>query len=118
MDINYYPYYADDKKIVGFVVNRRDITARKIEVTSLRLEQRVRFMTNLGTMREFGHQTEGQCEMVETHVIIDSPEPAERIQALLDEAESSCMAHHALRNPIPWSTRLVFNGEEIDSREG
>lgn len=94
------------------------LTARKIEVTSLRLEQRVRFITNLGTMREFGHQTEGQCEMVETHVIIDSPEPAERIQALLDEAEGSCMAHHALRNPIPWSTRLVFNGEEIDSREG
>jgi uncharacterized OsmC-like protein len=94
------------------------LTARKIEVTSLRLEQRVRFMTSLGTMREFGHQTEGQCEMVETHVIIESPEPAEKIQALLDEAEGSCMAHHALRNPIPWSTRLVYNGNEIDSREG
>ena len=93
-------------------------TARKIEITSMRLEQRVRFMTNLGTMRDLGHTTQGQCERVETHVIIDSPEPRERIQALLDEAEGACMAHHALRNPIPWLTRLVHNGEEIDHREG
>lgn len=94
------------------------LTARKIEVTSLRLEQRVRFMTNLGTMRDLGHRTKGACERVETHVIIDSPESAEDIQALLDEAEGACMAHHALRAPIPWSTRLVYNGTEIDRREG
>ncbi len=94
------------------------LTARKIRVASLRLEQRIRFMTNLGSMRDLGHTTEGQCEKVETHVIIESPEPRDKIQALLDEAEGSCMAHHALRNPIPWSTRLVYNGDEIDSREG
>ena len=94
------------------------LTARKIRVDSLRLEQRVRFMTNLGTMRDLGHTTEGQCEKVETHVIIESSEPKENIQALLDEAEGACMAHHALRNAIPWSTRLVYNGDEIDSREG
>jgi len=93
-------------------------TARKIEIHSMRLEQRVRFMTNLGTMRELGHTTQGQCEMVETHVIINSPEPEEKIQALLTEAEGACMAHHALRNPIPWSTHLVHNNKQIDSREG
>ena len=93
------------------------LNTRKIEVTSMRLEQRVRFMTTLGTMRELGYRTTGECEKVETHVIIDSPEPPERIQALLEEAENSCMAHHALRNPIPWSTRLVYNGAEIDARD-
>lgn len=94
------------------------LNTRKIQVDSLRLEHRVRFMTNLGTMRELGHTTQGQCEMVETHVVIASPEPRERIEALLNEAEGACMAHHALRNPIPWMTRLVLNGEEIDHREG
>ena len=43
---------------------------------------------------------------------------AERIQDLLNEAEGACMAHHALRNPIPWSTRLVHNGEQTVSRQG
>ena len=94
------------------------LTARGIRVDSLKLEQRVRFRTNLGTMRELGHTTEGETTHVETHVIIDSPEPAERIAALLNEAEGACMAHHALRNPIPWSTRLVHNGAEVISRAG
>jgi len=94
------------------------LTARKIEVTSMKLEQRVRFMTTLGTMRELGHTTEGRTEHVETHVMIESPEPEARIKALLDEAENSCMAHFALRNPIPWSTRLIHNGQEVISREG
>ena len=92
------------------------LNTREIEVAGMRLEQRIRFMTNLGTMRELGHRTEGACEMVETHVIIDSPEPPGRIHALLEEAEGACMAHHALRNSIPWSTRLIHNGTEIDSR--
>ena len=93
-------------------------TARKIQIDSLKVEQRIRFMTNLGTMRELGHTTDGRCEMVETHVLIESPEPKERIQALLDEAENACMAHFALRNPIPWSTRLVHNNEELSATCG
>lgn len=94
------------------------LTARKIQIDSLKLEQRVRFKTNLGTMRELGHTTEGETEHVETHVIIDSPEPEQRIRDLLDEAEGACMAHHALRNPIPWSTRLIYNQREVISRNG
>ena len=94
------------------------LTARKIEVDSLKLEQRIRFQTNLGTMRELGHTTEGECQHVETHVIIESEEPESRILDLLQEAEGACMAHHALRNPIPWSTRLVHNNKEVISHNG
>ena len=94
------------------------LTARKIEVTSLKLEQRVRFKTNLGSMRELGHTTTGETEMVETHVLIESPEPEERIVSLLNEAEGACMAHFALRNPIPWSTRLVYDDREVVNRSG
>ena len=94
------------------------LTARKIQVDSLKLEQRIKFQTNLGTMRELGHTTEGECQHVETHVLIESDEPAERILDLLQEAEGACMAHHALRNPIPWSTRLIHNSKEVMSHEG
>lgn len=92
------------------------LTARKIQVDSLKLEQRIVFRTNLGHMREHGYMTDGGCDMVETHVIIDSPESEEKIKDLLSEAENGCMAHYALRNPIPWSTRLVYNGKEAVSR--
>ena len=67
---------------------------------------------------ELGHTTDGQTMGIETHVLIDSDEPQDRIIALLNEAENACMAHHALRNPIPWQTRLVYNGEEVINRAG
>ncbi|MEL6301541.1 MAG: OsmC family protein [Pseudomonadota bacterium] len=96
------------------------LTARKIEVTSLKLEQRVYFETNLGTMRELGHTTDGKCELVETHVhvLIESPESSERVGALLEEAEGACMAHFALRNVVPWSTRLIHNERQIHEHRG
>lgn len=94
------------------------LTARKIRVDSMRVEQRVNFMTNFATMRERGDTTKGACEGIETHVLIDSPEPEEKIRALVLEAENSCMAHFALRNPIPWTSRVVHNGKEVDTREG
>ncbi|MEM6388143.1 MAG: OsmC family protein [Pseudomonadota bacterium] len=93
-------------------------TARKIQITSMKLEQRVGFQTNLSTMREMGHTTDGKMRHIETHVLIESDEPQERIQALMEEAENACMAHFALRNPIPWSSRLVLNGEEVASGSG
>lgn len=94
------------------------LTARKIDITSMKIEQRLRFKTNLSTMRELGYPTEGACEGIESHVIIESPESQDVVQGLLAEAEGACMAHFALRNPLPWMTRLVHNGEELETREG
>lgn len=94
------------------------LTARKIKVDSLKLEQRIVFKTNLGHMREHGYMTDGGCDLVETHVIIESDEPQQRIIDLLAEAENGCMAHFALRNPIPWSTRLIFNNNEVTAHQG
>ena len=34
------------------------------------------------------------------------------------EAENACMAHFALRNPIPWRSRLIHNGKELMAQEG
>lgn len=93
-------------------------TARKIKVKSMNIEQKVRFQTNLSNMRDLGHTTEGETLGIETHVLIDSDEPQELIMELMDEAENACMAHHALRNPIPWSSRLVYNGQEVLNRNG
>jgi len=89
------------------------LTARKIDVKAMRVEQRTRFKTNLSTMRTLGHTTEGECEGIENNVIIDSDEPPEVIEELFAEAQNACMAHHALRNPMPWSNRLVHNDSTL-----
>ncbi|WP_390912478.1 hypothetical protein [Pseudosulfitobacter sp. SM2401] len=78
----------------------------------------MRFQTDLSNMRDLGHTTEGETLGIETHVLIDSDEPQERIMDLMDEAENACMAHHALRDPIPWQSRLISNGQEVAKRSG
>lgn len=93
-------------------------TARGIAIKSMKIEQRVGFQTNLSNMRQLGHATEGRTEHIETHVLIESDEPEERIRELMEEAEGACMAHFALRNPIPWRSRLLLNGEEVLDRSG
>lgn len=93
-------------------------TARGIAIKSMKIEQRVGFQTNLSNMRQLGHTTEGRTEHIETHVLIESDEPEERIRELMEEAEGACMAHFALRNPIPWRSRLLLNGEEVLDRSG
>ncbi|MCH2078734.1 MAG: OsmC family protein [Pseudomonadota bacterium] len=93
-------------------------TARGITIKSMKLEQRVGFKTNLSNMRQLGHTTDGSMEGIETHVLIESDEPEQRILDLMEEAENACMAHFALRNPIPWKSRLVHNGEEVMAHEG
>lgn len=93
-------------------------TARGIAIKSMKLEQRVGFKTNLSNMRQLGHTTDGSMEGIETHVLIESDEPEQRILDLMEEAENACMAHFALRNPIPWKSRLVHNGEEVMAHEG
>ena len=94
------------------------LAAREIKIDSMRVEQRIRFKTNLSTMRTLGHTTEGECEAIESHVVIESAEPVETIQKLVAEAEGACMAHFALRNPIPWSSRVVHNGHQIAADSG
>ncbi|MEM6636227.1 MAG: OsmC family protein [Pseudomonadota bacterium] len=93
-------------------------TARGIKIKSMKLEQKVGFKTNLSNMRQLGHTTEGTTEHIETHVLIESDEPEERIRDLMVEAENACMAHFALRNPIPWRSRLLHNGKELISQSG
>ena len=93
-------------------------TARGISIKSMKLEQKVGFKTNLSNMRELGPTTDGSMEHIETHVLIDSDEPEERIRDLMEEAENACMAHFALRNPIPWQSRLIHNGKELMSHSG
>ncbi|MEO0390672.1 MAG: OsmC family protein [Pseudomonadota bacterium] len=93
-------------------------TARKISIKSMRLEQRVGFTTNLSNMRQLGHTTDGRTEHIETHVLIESDEDEATIKALMEEAENACMAHFALRNPIPWRSRLLLNGHELMDQSG
>ncbi len=50
MDITYSPYYSEDKKIIGFVVNGRNITERKLAEDEL-LQEKEKLQESLHNIR-------------------------------------------------------------------
>jgi hypothetical protein len=53
------------------------------------------------------------CHGIETHVEIESDDDAERVAALLRNAEGGCYAQTAIQQPTPVTGTAVLNGEPI-----
>lgn len=87
------------------------IRAKKLVVNNVRVEQRMLFSTSLVTDAEKSADLRGNCDGLETYVLIDSPEPREKIQALIEVSESACMALQSIVNQVPQSTKVRLNGE-------
>lgn len=85
------------------------IRARKLRIDDIRVEQRVRFSTSLVTEAENDADLQGACDGVETHVIVKSDEPREKLEELLEVSERACMAMQAFVNATPQQTRLHLN---------
>ncbi len=92
--------------------------AHQVQVRDIKVEQRLKYSTTLATTMADKSAPDGRCDGLETHVIVDSDEPADRIRDLIAEAEAACMAHQTVLKPTPATMRVVLNGEEIDNREG
>ena len=90
------------------------VHAYKLDVRSIRIEQQLRYSTTLATTMATLSAPDGRCDGLETHVLIDSDEPAERIRQLTNHAETACMAHQTVLRPTPATLRVVLNGTEID----
>ena len=54
----------------------------------------------------------GGCDSFETYVLIDSDEPAERLNAFLKICEEACIASQTIANAIPTQVHLVLNGAQ------
>ena len=58
------------------------------------------------------------CESVTVELTIDSKERAEAVARLARVSEAGCFVLQSMRQPVPVSTRLVHNGEEVELRSG
>ena len=89
------------------------IRSKGLDIDSLRIEQRTKFATTLVTEAEEAGDFRGECEGVETHVIVEGKHTAEEIQQLAEESENACMAMQAIMNATPANTKLYLNGKEL-----
>ena len=54
-----------------------------------------------------------QMVALDTHVHVESDEPRERIQRLIQMVEQTCYTLQALLNPVQVSTYATLNGENL-----
>ena len=92
--------------------------AQKLDVSSIRIEQRMKFQSRIPGMTaeiddEMGGQMEGHSNGIETFVLIETNEPAEVISRMAAIAEKACMAAQTVVNAVPASTRIIRNGEPL-----
>jgi len=90
--------------------------AHKLNIRSMKVEQRLRYSSTLGTTMQTLAKPDGRCEGLETHVLIDSDEPADRIADFVAQGEAACMAHQTVLRATPANIRVVLNGQEADRR--
>ncbi len=90
------------------------IRAKKMAVDRICIEQRVNFSTTLVTDAEKMGDLKGNCDGVETHVIVEGSETEENIRELARVSENACMAMQSIINATPTSTHLHLNGKQIE----
>ncbi len=50
---------------------------------------------------------------VETRLLLDSPEPPEKVARLVRNAENGCFVMQGLLKPVPITSATVLNGKEL-----
>ncbi len=82
----------------------------KLNVRAMRIKQVTRFFMKgsalQGTLR-------GGALGLETHIEIDSEEPADKIRHLVKMGEQMCFTLQSLINPVPVTTSVALNGEPV-----
>lgn len=89
------------------------IRSKHLNIDNLKIEQRTNFATTLVTEAEEAGDFRGECEGVETHIIVEGDHSADEIRQLAVESENACMAMQAIMNATPTNTKLYLNGSEI-----
>lgn len=87
--------------------------SKKLNLRSIKVEQRMQFITTLVTDAEAEGDFRGGCEGITTHVIVDGEEDASVIRAMVEDSEASCMAMQSLMNITPKNTQMHLNGESL-----
>ncbi|WP_310619178.1 OsmC family protein [Flexibacterium corallicola] len=84
--------------------------SRKLDITSVKVEQKMRFMlaSNLTDSHDedVGH---GRCYGIDFNVIVESPEPKEEIEKMIEVCTTGCIGLQTVINATPPSFKLIHN---------
>ena len=88
------------------------IDLQKLDIRSLRVEQRIRFHSTFNFSPDIDPQDiVGRTLSLDTDVVIDSDESNEALERLVALSDQACFAANAFISQVPASTKLVRSGE-------
>ncbi len=82
-----------------------------MEIDKIKVELRAEYGT-LPPEPDQGNQGAGACHAYTAHVIIDSPEPEEKLQKLVAVCRDACMAIATVAAAVPTTAKVFVNGTE------
>lgn len=82
-----------------------------LKIDKIKVEMRAQYGT-LPPEPEQGLQGQGMCDAYTAHVLVDSPEPQEKLEKLIAVCRDACMAIATVASAVPTTTRVFVNGEE------
>lgn len=85
----------------------------KFQIDDIKVEQRFKLSSTIDFTGKALDTVKGKSDGLETHIILESPEPKERIAEFLGWCEDACLALQSIVNAVPASTNLYVNGEEV-----
>ena len=88
------------------------VAVHKLDIQTLRIEQRLRFATNERTRRP-SDPPECACLGIDMQLIVDSDASESAIRDLSQTAKALCMGHKALLEPTPSVFGVRLNGQAL-----
>jgi uncharacterized OsmC-like protein len=89
------------------------VRATKMDVDRLGLEQKMRFATNNTPRTVRDGSAGGECEGIETYVVVEGREAEERVHELVRVSQQACMGMQTVLNQVQASMAVSFNGRTI-----
>lgn len=85
-----------------------------LNLTSVRLEQKTSFSTTYDPRGINPADVFGRGESAQMHLVIESPEPKERLAEFVGWCEQACMALQTVHNATPTPVAMFVNGHRHD----
>lgn len=82
-----------------------------LKIDKIKVEMRAQYGT-LPPEPDQGQQGQGMCDAYTAHVLVESPEPQEKLEELIKVCRDACMAIATVASAVPTTTRVFVNGTE------
>lgn len=93
---------------------KENIDQLKLNISSIVIEQKIGFATTYNFAGTHPSENKASTDFMETNVVVESDEPADKLKDLIKWSEEACFAANAVATATATSLSLVVNGQKME----